>query len=310
MARLALAVLSLGIWGSAQAQIAPEQAIKRVSEEAAVFQENLPRAITQETLTQHAQLPPSRLVTFGAQGNVAAPKLRMISHEVISEYSVGHLKNSDSQNLFEFRRVISVDGKPVRSVESARRELTYGIRSQDDSVRKRMLQDYAKFGLVDVATDYGLILLAFTKRGLETMQVRPLREARLGADTALALSWKQSTSDAGELEFRGRQVVRQAMEGTLWVRASDGLPQRIEAWAEYEQAKRKIRDEASVDYVMSSHGFLTPASVVHRHIVDGRTITENFYRYEPFRLFSSDSEVNFTEVPDLPPPAAPAAPKK
>lgn len=310
MARLALAVFSLGIWGCAQAQITPEQALKRVVEEAAVFQEDLPKAITQETLTQHAQLPPSRLITFGSQGNVPAPKIRMISHEVISEYSVGHLKNSDSQNLFEFRQVVSVDGKPVRSVESARRELTFGIRSQDDSVRKRMLQDYAKFGLVDVATDYGLILLAFTKRGLETMQVRPLGQVRLGADTALALSWKQNSSDAGELEFRGRQVVRQAMEGTLWVRASDGLPQRIQAWAEYEQAKRKIRDEASVDYVMSSHGFLTPASVVHRHIVDGKTITENFYRYEAFRLFSSDSELNFTEVPDLPPPAAPATVKK
>lgn len=309
MARLALAAFSLGVWGSARAQITPEQALKRVGEEAAVFQENLPKAITQETLTQHAQLPPSRLVTFGPQGNVAAPKLRMISHEVISEYSVGHLKNSDSQNLFEFRQVVSVDGKPVRSVESARRELTYGIRSQDDSIRKRMLQDYAKFGLVDVATDYGLILLAFTKRGLETMHVTPLGQVRLGADTALALSWKQSSSDAGELEFRGRQVVRQPLEGTLWVRASDGLPQRIEAWAEYEQAKRKIRDEASVDYVMSSHGFLTPASVVHRHIVDGKTITENFYRYEAFRLFSSDSELKFTEVPDLPPPA-PAVPKK
>ena len=73
MARLALAVLSLGIWGSAQAQIAPEQAIKRVSEEAAVFQENLPRAITQETLTQHAQLPPSRLVTFGPKGTSPLP---------------------------------------------------------------------------------------------------------------------------------------------------------------------------------------------------------------------------------------------
>ncbi len=116
----------------------------------------------------------------------------MVSHEVVSEYSVGHLKNSDSQNLFEFSQVVSVDGKAVRSVETARRELTYGIRSQDDSVRKRMLQDYAKFGLVDVATDYGLILLAFTKRGLETMQVKPAGQSRIGADAALVLAWKQS----------------------------------------------------------------------------------------------------------------------
>lgn len=308
MQRLVLAALSLSIWGSAQAQVMPAQAIARVSEEAAVFQENLPKTIAKETLTQQALLPPSRLVTFGSRGNIAAPQLRMVSHEVVSEYSVGHLKNSDSQNLFEFRQVISVDGKAVRSIESARRELTYGLRSQDDSVRKRMLQDYAKFGLVDVATDYGLILLAFTKRGLETMQVKPSGQSRIGADAALVLAWKQISSDAGELEFRGRQVVRQALEGTLWVRASDGLPLRIEAWAEYEQAKRKIRDEASIEYIMSSHGFLTPASVVHRHLVDGHMITENLYRYEAFRLFSSDSELKFTEVPDLPP--APAVVKK
>jgi hypothetical protein len=303
MARQALAALLLGIWGSAQAQVTPAQAISRVSEEAAAFQENLPKAIAQETLTQKALLPPSRLITFGPRGTVVAPKIRTVSHEVVSEYSVGHLKNSDSQNLFEFRQVVSVDGRAVRSAESARRELTVGIRSKGDSVRKRMLQDYSRFGLVDVATDYGLILLAFTKRGLENMEIKPAGQSRIGAEAALSLEWKQISTDSGELEFRGRQVIRQSMQGTLWVRASDGLPLRIDAWAEYEQAKRKIRDEASVEYLMSSHGFLTPASVVHRHLVDGQAITENLYRYEAFRLFSSDSELKFTEVPDLPPPA-------
>jgi hypothetical protein len=304
MMRWALAVASMGIWVSAQAQVTSSQALARTSEEAAVFQENLPKTIAQETLTQKAVLPPSRLVTFGPRGNVAPPKTRIVSHEVVSEYSVGRLKNSDSQNLFEFRQVVSVDGEPVRSVEFARRELTLGVRSQDDSVRKRMLQDYAKFGLVDVATDYGLILLAFTKRGLETMQVKPAGQSRIGADPALILQWRQVTSDAGELEFRGRQAVRQPLAGTLWVRATDGLPLRIQAWAEYEQSKRSIRDEATVEYAMSQHGFLTPASVVHRHIVDGQMITENLYHYDAFRLFSSDSELKFTEVPDLPPPSA------
>jgi hypothetical protein len=303
MMRWTLAVISWGIWASAQAQKAPFLALARTSEEAAIFLENLPRTIAQETLTQKAVMPPSRLVTFGPRGSIAPPKSRLVSHEVVSEYSVGRLKNSDSQNLFEFRHVVSVDGKPVRSIESARRELTLGVRSQEDSVRKRMLQDYAKFGLVDVATDYGLILLAFTKRGLETMQVKPAGETRIGADAALVLPWRQVTADAGELEFHGRQVVRQPLAGMLWVRASDGLPLRIQAWAEYEQSKRKIRDEATVEYAMSQHGFLTPASVAHRHIVDGQTITENLYRYDAFRLFSSDSELKFTEVPDLPPPA-------
>jgi hypothetical protein len=281
------------------AQMTPERILARVSEEAAAFQDNLPKTIARETLTQKAALPPSRLVTFGP--SAAPPKPRIVSHEIVSEYSVGHLKGSDSQNLFEFRQPVSADGRPVRPEESARRELTLGIRSQDDSVRKRMLQGYAKFGLVDVASDYGLILLAFTKRGLETMQMGAAQRGRIGADDATVLNWKQRSEDGGVLEFRGNRAVREAMQGTLWVRASDGLPLRIEAWVEYEQAERKIRDEASVEYAMSSYKFLVPASVVHRHIVDGKTMTENLYRYDNFRLFSADSELKFTDTPDSQP---------
>lgn len=284
---------------SVWAQLNQAQILNRVAEEAALFQENLPKTVAQETLTQKALLPPSRLITFGQ--NAGPPKARIVSHEVVSEYSVGHLKNSDSQNLFEFRQVVSADGKPVRSAEAARRELTIGIRSQDDSVRKRMLQDYARFGLVDVASDYGLILLAFTKRGQAEMEIKPMGGGRIGADEARSFAWKQGTSDAGELEFRNRRAVRQALQGTLWVRAADGMPLRIDCWAEYEQARHKIRDEATVDYAMSSHGFLTPASVVHRHLVDGKLMTENLYRYNNFRLFSTDSELKFTELPEPPP---------
>jgi hypothetical protein len=83
----------------------------------------------------------------------------------------------------------------------------------------------------------------------------------------------------------------------LYVRKSDGLPLRVQAWAEHPDAKRMIRDEAAVDYALSAHGFLMPATVVHRHLVDGQLKTENLYRYEPFKLFSADAEIKFTEVP-------------
>jgi hypothetical protein len=300
MFRLALGILTVGC-AAASAQMSAAQALSRVSEEAALFQENLPKSLAQETLSQKAWMPPSRFRPGIGSSVVTIPKPRLVSHEVVSEYSVGPLKSSDSHNLFEFRRVISVDGKAVRTVESARRDLTLGIRSQDDAVRKRMLQDYAKYGLVDVATDYGLILLAFSKRGMEGMEIKPSGQNQIGADSVQLFAWKQNGSDAGELEFRGRQATRQALQGTLWVRASDGLPMRVEAWAEYQQAKHRIRDEASVDYVASTHGYLTPASVVHRHIVDGQLMTENLYRYASFKLFAADSEIKFTEDPEPPP---------
>ncbi len=297
MFRLAFASLLIGCV-AASAQLTPEQLLSRVSEEAALFQENLPKSLTQETLSQKAWMPPSRFQPRAGAAAATLPRPRVVSHQVVSEYSVGPLKNSESHNLFEFRQVISVDGKPVRSAESARRELTLGIRSQDDTVRKRMLQEYARYGLVDVASDYGLILLAFTKRGREGMEIEIAGQNRIGADAVVVFAWKQNDSGAGELSFRGRQAIRRALQGTLWVRASDGLPLRIETWAEYEQSKHRVRDQATVDYIVSTHGFLTPVSVLHRHIVDSQLMTENLYRYDPFKLFAADSELKFTELTD------------
>ena len=285
--------------GTLHAQISLSKALARVSEEAAVFQENLPKCLTQETMTQSASMPPSRFhPTVGAAAAIV-PKPRTVTHDVVSEYSVGHLKGSDSSNLYEFRQVISVDGKTIQSVESARRALTLNIKSQDEQVRKRMLEEYAKFGLVDVATDYGLILLAFTKRGQDNMQIQPAGTAMIGADAATVFTWKQVSESGGELEFHGRVAVRQPLSGKLWVRSSDGLPLRVEAAAEYGTGDKKVRDEGTIEYLMSAHGFLTPVTVTHKHLVGGKTITENRYRYAPFKLFAADAEIKFeTEAPD------------
>jgi hypothetical protein len=169
-----------------------------------------------------------------------------------------------------------------------------------------MLEEFARTGLVDIATDYALILLTFTSRGQSQIRIAPLGEAYVGADAALAFSWKQNSAEGGALEFHGRESVRRALQGILWVRASDGLPLRVSAWMEYtDLAKHAIRDDATVDYTMSQHGFLTPASVVHRHLVNGEVITENLYRYEPFKLFSTNSSIQFGDVSDTAPQPAP-----
>jgi hypothetical protein len=277
--------------------------LRRTAEEADALQRNITRAISQESLEQRAQLPPSRFRPRIGKDTTVAPKPRLQVRKIVSEYSVGTLQETGSADLHEFRQVISVDGRTVQSEESARHALSLGIQSRDDRVRKRMLEDFAKHGLVDVATDYGLILLEFAPRGLANLNVAALAEARIGADEMRVFAWRQKTAAGGELEFHGRQVVRQPLEGRIWVRKSDGVPLRVEAWAQYNDGSHRIRDEASVDYVPSPHGFLTPVSVLHRHLVDGQAMTENLYHYSPFRLFSSDAEIKFTEVPDTPPTA-------
>jgi len=238
------------------------------------------------------------------------PKPRLMVREIVSEYSVGTLKDSASNNLSEFRQVISVDGRKVQSAESARHALSLGIKSPDDRIRKRMLEDFARHGLVDIATDYGIILLAFSKRLLENLDTRFLGEEQVGADSAWVIGWKQRDNSAGMLEFLGNQASRRALEGKLVVRKTDSLPLRVVAWSEHAQGGHTYHDDATVDYVQSAHGFLTPASVICHHVVDGQLITENRYRYEPFKMFTADTEIKFTELPETIPPPPPPPPTK
>jgi hypothetical protein len=279
--------------------------LARVAEEADVMWQNIPKTLTIETLEQRSVLPPPRFRPRVGTA-AAAPAVRSTVRQIVSEYSVGTLRDADSGDLHEFRQVISVDGQPVQTEESARRALSLGLQSPTDRTRKRMLEQLTQHGLVDIAIDYGLILLEFTRRGWQNLQFGSSTRARLGTDTAVVRAWKQLSTAGGELEFHGRRAVRQSLQGRLWMRKSDGLPLRVEAWAEVVDAGCTVRDQASVDYVMSSHGFLTPVSVVHRHLVDGRVMTENLYRYAPFKMFSAEADIKFTEAPESPPtPAKP-----
>src|ERR1035438_619341 len=207
--------------------------LSRMAEEAEVLQQNAPKSLTLETLEQRTLMPPSRFRPRIGNAANAPPKPRLVVRQVISEYSVGILKNSTSQNLTELRQVISVDGRKVQSVESARHALSLGIASPDDRLRKRMLEDFAKHGLVDIATDYGIFLLAFLKRGLQNMKVTFGGEEQVGADAAWVLDWQQISPDAGLLQFVGNQASRVALRGRLLVRKSDGLPLRIQSWSEH-----------------------------------------------------------------------------
>jgi len=301
----ALGVLLGAVLFPATAQPPLPEILSRVAEEAETFQQNAPKTLTQETLVQRASMPPSRFRPRVGKAATVVPKARVQTREIVSEYSLGTLRDSESSNLIEFRQVVSVDGRPLQSAEAARHALSLGVHSSDDRLRKRMLEDFARHGLVDIATDYATIILAFTRRGQAEMRIAPAGEDRIGPDEALLLNWQQTSSAEGALEFHGRQVARRALQGTLWVRRSDGLPLRVSAWLEHpDPAKHIICDEATIDYVLSTHGFLTPVSVLHRHYVDKQLVTENLYRYEPFKMFAADADIKFTEVPDpatLPP---------
>ncbi|HLI86611.1 MAG TPA: hypothetical protein VKV17_22080 [Bryobacteraceae bacterium] len=284
--------LLLPAWLPLLAQTENSQILSRVAEEAEVLRQNLPNALSEETLEQRAWLPASRFRSRAGGAGQSTP--RLLVRTVVSEYTVAPLQGAASPTLVEYREVVSVDGQAVRSEKEARHALTLGTQSLDDRLRKRMLEDFAQHGLVDVATDYGLILLEFTGSGQRGLEIRPAGRGLVGAEDALIYSWKQKSAETGELEFIGRQAERHALTGRLWVRASDGVPLRVEAVAEHIERKHRIRDEARVEYTTTARGFLAPASVLHQHIVDRQLLTENRYTYAPFKIFAADAEVDFT----------------
>src|SRR6202142_1450615 len=194
--------------------LSPEQAslpdlLSRVAEEAEMLQQNVPKSLSREVLEQRALMPATRFrPRIGKQAIATVPPPRLLVREIISEYSVGTLKESVVQNLTELRQVISVDGPKFQRPERARHALSLGITSPDDRIRKRMLEDFARHGLVDIATDYGILLLAFSKRGLSNMKVVLAGEEQIGTDAAWVLKWQQTSPDGGLLEFLGNQASR------------------------------------------------------------------------------------------------------
>jgi len=193
--------------------------------------------------------------------------------------------------------VTSVDGRKVLAVDKARRTLTLGVSSADDNLKKQMLKDFEKHGLAGAVTDFGQLILLFTKRRLPNYQFAPVGEQRIGADTAALVSFHQKAGPESLTIFAGREAVRSRLQGTIWLRIPDYRPLRIQLVSERLEATLVVKTEATVDYTMSTHGFVLPAAVTHRETSDGKLLTENVFQYTPFRKFGAESELKFTDVP-------------
>src|SRR5260370_22059981 len=81
------------------AQLSLPDLLSRVAEEAEILQQNAPKSLTQEVLEQRALMPATRFrPRIGKAATVAQPP-RLVIRQIISEYTVGTLKESTVQNL-------------------------------------------------------------------------------------------------------------------------------------------------------------------------------------------------------------------
>jgi hypothetical protein len=285
------AIAFLCLVPAAGAQTLPE-ILSRISEEADVFRRVAPEVLAEETLTQRALKAPPRF--HPRMGTAAAKPIAATrqTREIVSEYSFGTLKDAP-ESLHEFRQVISVDGQAITAAAAARHSLALGLASADDHARKRMLEDFQKYGLTTAVVDFGPLLLLFTKRQTGNYHFELAGGDRIGADQCKIVSYTQVSGPDRMLVFQGHRAIHQPIQGRIYARVPDGLPLRITIVESRESGKNTFRDEAVVDYTPNAQGFLAPAAVTHRGFAGDQLLVEDEFRYTTFRKFGADAAIKF-----------------
>lgn len=266
--------------------------LARLAEEAEVFAQMAPDVVAQETLKQRARRAPARFRPRLGSSAAQPPQPQYRTREIVSEYGYSMFREAPGA-LHEFRQVIAVDGRRIASVEKARRTLSRGLRSDDDRLKKRMLEDFEKHGLTGTAADFGQVILLFGKRRLANYSFRIAGPGQIGADAALRVAFQQTSGTGSLLIFDRRNALHQPLEGEIWVREADSVPLEVVLRSTRKEAGTTVRDEAKVDYVISPHGALAPVAVVHRQFAGDELVVENLFQYSSFRKFSSQSEIKF-----------------
>jgi hypothetical protein len=298
--RIAICLAALGYCALLRADERVQKMTERLSEEAAVFSQQAPNIIAQETLRQRALKPPQR--GFHPKIGKAATepaKPEWQQRDLVSEY--GFAKFS-SGSVHEMRRVVTVDGRAVEKSDQALDALARSITSTSDEQKRAALQEFEKLGLRGAATDFGQLLLMFGRTQIPKYEFDVKGSGLLGAEQALIFRYKQMEGKEGLTIFEGDKPapVHQRLEGEIWARQSDYLPLRITLVSVRGKAMYGIRDEAQVDYILTSYGFLAPASVVHRELRSTGLVAENVFQYSSFKKFGSSAEIKFTETPEPP----------
>ncbi len=243
-------------------------------------------------MTQRALKGPGRFhPRVGASATNPVTVTRQ-TREIVSEYSFGILKDA-SESLHEFRQVTSVDGKAISAPATARHSLALGLASADDHARKRMLEDFQRYGLTNAVVDFGPLLLLFTKGQLSHYEFRVVGDGRIGADQVKIVAYTQTSGPDRMLVFQGRRAIHQPIEGRIFARVPDGLPLRITIVESRASGKELFRDEAVVDYTPNAQGFLAPAAVTHKGYAGEELMVEDEFRYSAFRKFAADAAIKF-----------------
>lgn len=267
---------------------------ERLSEEAAAFMKAAPELFGTETLHQRALKPPARFhPRIGA--DAAAPlQDQWKERDIVSEYGFA-LFSQSAGAIHELRQVISVDGKKVAETKKAQDSLAKAITATDDAQKRAMLKEFEKQGLTAAVTDFGQLLLLFTRRDLDRYEFTRRPPVMMGYDRALVWTYKQLEGPESLTLFEPSKSRHLKVGGELRVRAEDFLPLQITLITQEGDVPKSVREEAAVTYGQSKFGTLLPKSTEHRELRNGKLVMENRITYSEFHKFGASSGVSFPQ---------------
>lgn len=264
----------------------------RVSEEAEAFRKIALEVLGTEKLHQSAMKPAAR---FHPRIANTQPKPRWQDRELVSEYGFASFAG-ESGAIHELRQVLSVDGHKVSDSKQAQEVLAKAITASDDNQKKELLKQFEKYGLRGAVTDFGQILLLFSRRDIERYEFTARGSRMIGYDRALVFSYKQIDGPEALTVFeqnKGDRAHRLRIEGEIRVRASDFVPLQITMGVTQGDVPNEIREEAAVTYAMSKYGALLPASTEHHELYNGVVTVQNNFTYSDFHKFGASSDIKF-----------------
>jgi hypothetical protein len=254
--------------------------LAEVARVATTFWHLAPDYVARETLNQKALTRPKRRLRAGASA-VEPPKQEFGHREIVSYYALSSFRTSP-EALHEFREMVSVDGQNKMGGNAADTFRTI-LNGSDDKAKKALLEGFEKTSLAVAATDFGQLILLFTKGNQGKYNFRVQSSARVGADLALIVDFSQSAGGEALRVAEPGKEIREPLTGQIWVREAGFIPLRITLRTAHLERSITIRDEARVDYEPKADGMILPVSTVYRRFVNDELQVEAVYQYSDWQ---------------------------
>ncbi len=255
------------------------EALFRLTNEASRLWQTAPAFIAREKVNQKVLARNRSHFRIGADAVKAEPMFQ--TREIQSFYGFGTLPGAP-EALREFREMYAVDGSPVEDENKARAKFVATMTGGDGASKQALITEFEKTCVAGSATDFGQLILLFTKTNVGKYTYALTGDTRLGVDTAWLIQFKQQAGSQSLHIAEGRKKISEKLNGEVWVRQGDYLPLRIVLTSTRKHDKNEVRDEAKVDYTVVS-GALLPAALVYRHFLNDEMVLESIYRYSDWQ---------------------------